>query len=199
MFNKELDTDKLLHYDPAKLGGGDGHPTPEQRADFVLKRLEQFIRDNRTVDEGMSFKQWTDMARTEIIVTIVDAEMSYQNDDIVSSRLVIGAAVSLITIGFWGTLLAFDKAQYLVVAIICGISGLCLFAAAIEWRCRKFFRTRKAKKRKKSLRSVEDLTRRIRKMEKQLENDIKEIEKNISEMDKLRIQDDRASTKNTIL
>ena len=41
-------------------------PSPEQRADFVVKRLEQFIREGRTVGEGMSLKQWMDMARYEI-------------------------------------------------------------------------------------------------------------------------------------
>ena len=33
-------------------------PTPDERAEYVIRRLEQFIRDGRTVDEGMSFKIW---------------------------------------------------------------------------------------------------------------------------------------------
>jgi hypothetical protein len=199
MFKKELDSDDLLQQDPAELGGIDGHPTPEQRADFVVKRLEQFIRDNRTVDEGMSFKQWTDMARTEIAITIADAETSYQDDDVVSNRLVISAAASLITIGIWGTLLAFDKAQHLVVAIICVIAGMWLAAVAGEWRFRKFFRMREAKKRAKSLRRVEDLNRRIKRMEKQLEKDVKEIEETVSAMVKTKAKAARSDTQNTML
>jgi len=189
MFNKDLEFDDLLQQDP----------TPEQRADFVVKRLEQFIRENRTVDEGMSFKQWTDMARAEIINTIIDAETSYQDDDMVSNRLVISAAASMITIGFWGTLLAFDKAQYLVVAIICVIAGLWLFAVAGEWRFRKFFRMREAKKRAKSLRRIENLNRRIKKMEKQLEKDVKEMEKTVSAMVGAKKKAGRVDDENSIL
>ena len=199
MFNKDMEPDDLLQQDPAELGGPDGHPTPEQRADFVVKRLEQFIRDHRTVDEGMSFKQWADMARTEIAITIVDAETSYQDDDVVSNRLVISAAASMITIGFWGTLLAFDKAQYLVVAIICVIAGLWLFAVAGEWRFRKFFRMREAKKRAKSLRRVENLNRRIKQMEKQLEKDVKEMEKTVAAMVGAKKKAARSDAENSIL
>lgn len=39
-----------------------GNPTPEQRAEFIVRELEEFIRKNRTVG-GMSFSEWQDMAK----------------------------------------------------------------------------------------------------------------------------------------
>ena len=41
------------------------HPTPDERSNYVIMRLEQFIREGRTLDEGMSFKKWQAMARTD--------------------------------------------------------------------------------------------------------------------------------------
>ena len=189
----------LSQQSPPKSGGTEGFPTPEERADFVVKRLEQFIRDHRSVDAGMSFKQWADMARTEIAVTIIDAEISYQKDDVVSNRLIISAASSFITIGFWGTLFAFDKAQHLIVGIICIIAGMWLFAVAGKWRFRNFFRMYGAKKRTKSLRCIEGLNRRIKKMEKQLEKDVKEMEETISTSVGTKSKAARTDAENTLL
>jgi hypothetical protein len=154
----------------------DGAPSPEERAQFVVKRLEQFIRDGRTVAQGMSFKQWQAMARIEIANAIIAAENIRQEDDVVTKRLLFVSASALITIGFWGTLLAFDRVSYLPVAIICGGAGFCLFAFAAEWRIRKGLKTKRAAKRATSMRKVEDLNRRIKRMQKQLEDEAKALE-----------------------
>ncbi len=166
----------LLQDDPQEAPGEDGHPTPEQRADFVLRRLEQFIRDGRTIAEGMPFRQWQEMARIEIANAIIGAENDHQDDFIVSRRLLFTVASALVTIGFWGALLAFERAHYLVVAIICVIAGLWLFAVIGEWRVRKYVKGRRAKIRAKTLRRVENLTRRIRKMEIELKDEVKRME-----------------------
>src|SRR3990167_4438821 len=134
----------LLQDDPKNLPGKGGHPTPEQRAEFVLKRLEQFIRDGRTISEGMNFKQWQDMARSEIAGAIVEAEQTYQDDYIVTRRLLFTIASATVTIGFWGTVMAFQKASFLVGAIIFGITGVWLYAVIGEWPLRKYFRRRAA-------------------------------------------------------
>lgn len=157
--------------------GRDGNPSPEERADFVVKRLEQFIRDSRTIAEGMSFKQWQEMARVEVAKAIIDAENSTQRDDVVTKRLLFCVAAAFVTIGFWGTAFAFDKAHYLLTAIVCGLAGFWLFAIAGEWRIRKFLKRRSAEKRARILRRVESLTRRIRKMEIELKDEAKVLEK----------------------
>lgn len=148
-----------------------GHPSAEQRADFVVKRLEQFIREGRTIAEGMSLKQWMDMARFEISNALIAAENARDDDEAVSKRLLFTVAAALTTIGFWGVLFAYDKVQYLVVAIIFGVTGIVLLAIVGEWRLMKYFRRHQARQREKSLHRVEDLTRRIKRMEKELKEE----------------------------
>ena len=147
------------------------HPSAQQRADFVVKRLEQFIREGRTIAEGMSLKQWMDMARFEIFNALIAAENAHTDDEAVSKRLLFTVAASLTTIGFWGVLFAYDKVQYLVVAIIFGITGIILLAIVGEWRLMKYFRRHQARQREKTLHRVEDLTRRIKRMEKELKEE----------------------------
>jgi hypothetical protein len=169
--------------DEAESERADGNPTPEQRADFVAKRLEQFIRDGRTIGQGMNLKQWEDMAKAEIANAVTDAENCAQKDDVVTKRLLFIGASTMVTIGFWGTLLAFDRASYLAVAIICGGAGFVLFAIAGEWRFRKFWSRRRARKRAEALHRVEELTVRIKRMERELKEEEKMWKKKIEEQD----------------
>ncbi|MBT5519247.1 MAG: hypothetical protein HOK36_00680, partial [Rhodospirillales bacterium] len=85
------------------------NPSPEDRATYVILRLEQFIRDGRSLDEGMSFKKWQAMALTEIATNIADAQNEMIREDPVTNRLLFTAAASLITIGFWGTAVSIHK------------------------------------------------------------------------------------------
>jgi len=148
-----------------------GHPSPAQRADFVVKRLEQFIREGRTIAEGMSLKQWQDMARFEIANAVMAAENAQNEGEEVSKRLLFTVAASLTTIGFWGVLFAYDKVHYLVVATIFGATGIVLLAIVGEWRLMKYFRRHRARQREKTIHRVEDLTRRIKRMEKELKEE----------------------------
>lgn len=169
-----------------------GHPTPEQRADFVVKRLEQFIREGRTLAEGMSLRQWQDMARMEIALAVAAAEEASRDDDQVTRRVMFTVASALVTVGFWGTVFAFDKAPYLVVAFIFTITGLITLAIVGEWQFMKYFRRHQAKKREKALHRIEDLTRRIKRMEKELEKEADGLRDKLKEQMKLK----RAELKN---
>ena len=159
--------------DPAEM---EGNPSPEERADYVVRRLAQFIRDGRTI-EGMPYKQWEQMALTEIANAVADAENNMMRDDMVSKRLLFTTGAALVTIGFWGTAFAFDKAHYLLTAIVCAGAGIVLLAVAAEWRVRKYLKGRQSRRRAETLSRVEDLNRRIRKMEKELEEEAKGLEK----------------------
>lgn len=162
---------------PEPQTDADGNPTPDERADFVLKRLEQFIREGRKLGEGMSLHQWEEMAKMEIANALIAAENCRLEDNVVTHRFVISIAAALVTIGFWGTLLTFDKAGYLLTAVISSIAGFWLFAIAVEWRVRKHWKKRQAGKRMRALGRVEDLTRRIRRLERELEGEEKELKK----------------------
>ncbi len=162
------------------------HPSPEQRADFIVKRLEQFIREGRTVGEGMNLRQWMDMARFEISNALHAAEQVHDDKDVVTRRLLFTIAASLVTVGFWGTLFAYDKVQYLIVAIVVGITGIVLLAIVGEWQLVKYFRRHQARQRERSLHRIEDLTRRIKRMEKELKEEHRALQS------KLKRQYDRA-------
>ncbi len=171
----------LLQDEPPPPTDEKGNPTVDERADFVLKRIEQFIRDGRTIGEGMSLKRWQDMARFEISNALLEAENAHQEDDVVTKRLLFTMGSALITIGFWGVVFAFDKADYLVTALISGIAGFWLMAVATEWRFRKFWKARKARRRAQALKRVEGLTRRIKKMERELKKEEKDLKKKLKE------------------
>ena len=155
------------------------NPTPEERAEFVILRLEQFIRDNRTLGKGMSLKIWQLMAKTEIVNALVEAETSQQKDDVITKRLLFTTAAAMVTIGFWGTAVSLNRFDYLTGGIICLIAGVFLFGVACEWQFRKLKKRSRAKMRVGQLCRVQDLNKRIKRLEQDLEKQEKALEKEI--------------------
>ena len=164
-----------------------GNPTSEQRAEFIIRELEEFIRKNRGAG-GMSFSEWQDMAKKEIANALIEAEKDYHAHDHIIRRLLISVAAVMVTIGFWGMALAFDKAHYLVVGAIFTIAGLWLFGIVLDWRLRRYFKIKAGVKRRQSLLSIASLTRRIKRMEKEFEEEAKELEKSLVELAKIKRQ-----------
>ena len=159
------------------IAGENNNPTPEERAAFIMQRLEQFIREGRTLSEGMNLQKWQDMAKVEIANAIVEAQVDNQDDDQVTKRLLFTFGASFTTIGFWGGLWAYDQAHYVAVAFLCGAAGLVMIGVALEWRVRKFWKRRQVGVRQKALRRCQDLTRRIKQMEFELEKEEKRLKK----------------------
>ena len=156
-------------------------PTPEERAEFVMLRLEQFIRDGRSIDEGMSFKLWQAMTQVEIAVTLAEAELGQQQEEVVTKRLLFTFGSALVTVGFWGTAVSLHKVAYLAGAIVIGLAGLALIGVAGEWRFRKWNKKRQAGKRRQTLVRVEGLNRRIKRMEHELEKEEQALRKKLKE------------------
>ncbi len=154
-------------------------PSPDERAEYVIMRLEQFIREGRTFDEGMSFKIWQAMAKVEIAIAIAESELGQQKEESITRRLLFTFAAALVTVGFWGTAVSMHKVGYLVGGIVCGLAGLVLLAVAGEWRFRKWKKNRQANKRRKSLARIESINRRIKRLENDLEKEEKRLEKKI--------------------
>ena len=150
--------------------------TAEDRADYIVARLEQFIREGRKDEQGMSFDKWKQMARSEIAIAVAEAEMSQKHDELHSKRVLFVAASSMITIGFWGTVASMDKIDYLIGAVICGLAGILLFLAVGDWRIRSWSERRAAKKRREILSRIEGLNRRIKRLEKELDAEADEYE-----------------------
>jgi len=158
------------------------NPTPDERAEFVILRLEQFIRNGRTLAEGMSFRIWQSMAKTEIAIAISETELVGQKEEVVTKRLLFTFAGALVTVGFWGTAVSVHKVGYMVGGIICLLAGLVLMGVAGEWRFRKWNRSRTADKRRKTLARVENLNRRIKRLENELEKEEKRLKDKIRKM-----------------
>ena len=146
-------------------------PSPDERAEDVVLRLEKFIREGRTNNEGMSFKTWRAMAKANIAHAISEAELVKQNEEIVFKRLLLTLAGALVTIGFWGTAFSLQNVSFLIAAITCGLAGLVLLAIAGEWRLRKWNKNRNAKNRTKTLISIDSINRRIKRLEVELKKE----------------------------
>ncbi|MEK9753879.1 MAG: hypothetical protein VW338_11825 [Rhodospirillaceae bacterium] len=169
-------------YDDFKVPVLGDNPTPEERAEYVILRLEQFIRDGRTLDEGMSFKKWQAMAKTEITIAISEAENSQKHDEINSRRVLFVAAAAMVTIGFWGTAVSYHNVGNMAAGIVCTVAGLVLVFAAGGWRARKWNNSRQAKERRRRLARIENLNKRIKRLEGMLEKEEKEL---VEALDKL--------------
>ncbi|MGJ3260911.1 MAG: hypothetical protein ACFE0S_15040 [Rhodospirillales bacterium] len=161
---------------PAPTPTLSANSTAEDRADYIVARLEQFIREGRKDEQGMSFDKWKQMARSEIAIAVAEAEMSQKHDELHSKRVLFVAAASMITIGFWGTVASLDKLDYMIGAIICGLAGVLLLLAVGDWRFRSWEERRQAKKRREILGRIESLNRRIKRLEKELDKEAEEYE-----------------------
>lgn len=152
-------------------------PTPDERAAFVMFRLEQFIREGKTIDEGMSLRKWQIMAQHEIAATITDAQRSMIREEPVTQRLLLVFGASVTTIGFWGAAVSLHDIGYVVGASVCAFAGLALIATAGEWRIRRFWSKREADTRRRNLAKVESLNKRVKKLLAELENEAEALEK----------------------
>ena len=150
--------------------------TAANRADYIVARLEQFIRDGSKDEKGMSFDQWKNMARSEISVAIAEAEVSQKHDELASKRVLFVSATAMITIGFWGTLTSMGKLDYMIGALVCGTAGVVMLLAIGNWRLQSWSEMKEARKRREILGRVESLTKRIRKLEKELESEVEDLE-----------------------
>lgn len=157
-------------------------PTPEERASFVVQRLEQFIRDGRTIDEGMSFKKWQVMAHEEITAAIADVEREVIREAPVTRRMlfVFGAAIS--TIGFWGAAVSMHNVGHVLAAAVCVTAGIALIFAAGEWKFRKFWARRQANLRRRNLDKLESLNKRVKTLLNELEDEAKDLEKELEQV-----------------
>lgn len=159
-----------------------GNPTPEEHAEYVIRRLEKFIRDGRTLAEGMSFKKWQLMAKTEIALAIAETQNAQDYDEIHSRRVLFVAAASLITIGFWGTAISLEKVSYMAGGIVCLVAGAIMMFVAGGGRYRRYKNRKDGIKRATRLIRIENLNKRIKKLERELEDEEKRLGKSLDKL-----------------
>ena len=152
------------------------HANAEDRADYIVARLEKFIREGSKDEQGMSFERWKQMARSEIAIAVAEAEMSQKYDELSSKRVLFVVSAAMVTIGFWGTVTSLDKIDVMAGGLICGLAGLVMMLAVGNWRLRSWSEIKRARNRREILGRVEGLTKRIKRLEKELESEVEELE-----------------------
>ena len=153
------------------------NPTPDERAEFVILRLEQFIRDGGALDQGVFLKKWQDMAKKEIAIAIAEAEEKQEYDDIKNRHILFVSAAAMVTIGFWGAAVSFQKVEGLLAGGICTIAGFVLLGVAGGRKAEKIYKRLRRKGRRKRLAHIEHLNKRIRRLEVVLEKEEQAMEK----------------------
>lgn len=156
----------------------DGTPTPEERADVVVLKLERFIRDNRTLSQGVSFRKWQDMARVEILKALYDAEADHAHETHVVDRALMLLGIGLSTVGVWGTALAVSMApDRVIAAVIMLLGGLAVLWAIGLLGLRTPFKRFQAATRRARLERVRSLSREISDIEYLLKKRKKSVER----------------------
>lgn len=158
------------------------NPLPAEHAEYVIRRLEKFIRDGRTLDEGMSFRKWQSMAKTEIAVSITETQNNYKYDEINSKRVLFVSASAMTTIGFWGTVISLEKVTYLPGGIICLVAGLLIFFLVSNSRYGRYKNHKDGIKRAGQLIKIKSLNNRIKKLERDLVEEEKYLNKSIEKL-----------------
>ncbi|SCA54915.1 conserved hypothetical protein [Candidatus Terasakiella magnetica] len=161
---------------------GKHEPTPEERAEYIVKRLEMFIREKREPFKGMNFNKWQQLARAEIANAMKDYQKTQYDENQVTRRMLFILGSTIATIGFWGVAAAFGKIDYMLAGMICLIAGIIVIAHAGEWMTRKMWKKAQARKRERAYNNAISLDRQIKQMEKELKGKAKDLEKTVAAM-----------------
>jgi hypothetical protein len=158
-------------------------PTPQDRADYLVRKLEQFIRDGRTV-RGVSFRDWQAMARSELANSFVEVDrrrIEIQKD-LAMRRLLLVASVTLVTIGFWGGVMALDKGRDWLAALIMLGAGTVLLGYVGDFGIRRLWNRGAAKQRKQRFERIEGFDRQLRQLEAEIRQKLKRVEADAREV-----------------
>ncbi|MSO85881.1 MAG: hypothetical protein EXR04_08065 [Rhodospirillales bacterium] len=142
-------------------------PSPEERAEFIVKRLEEFIREKKS-PEGMNFKQWQALCKAEIAAAVQEQTQG----DAGLKRVLFTGAAALVTIGFWGMAVSLGRADYLLAGAVCFVAGIVFLGFAGEWSFSRWRDRRRARARMETLARVGDLDKRLKALEKDREKEL---------------------------
>jgi hypothetical protein len=115
-------------------------PTASQRAEYMIRQLENFIRDKRT-DKGLSFKTWQTLAHAELSNAFLEHEraMLKMKQDRLGRRILLVGSSAVVTIGFWGVVIMTNDALGLLAAVLLTAAGATLIFIGGEMATRKLF------------------------------------------------------------
>jgi ABC-type proline/glycine betaine transport system permease subunit len=144
-------------------------PSPQHRADYLVRKLEEFIREGKT-ERGMSFRTWQALARVELTNAFADLEQrqARQRADLTMRRILIVGAASLVTIGFWGAVLTVDRRYGQVSAVLLTVAGLVLAALLLELGLKRALNRLTQRRRKAVFGRIEDFDRQLKTLEAEI-------------------------------
>ena len=159
------------------------NPTPDERAELVVKRLEMFIRENRTEQGGMSFKKWQDLARAEIVAALLEDERDWRRDDSFMTKLYAALAAAIVTIGMWGTVMAFlNSKNHTIEAVMLFGGGMALLAVATSYGTWKAFKRLRKNRRDERMSRVRSMDTKLKHLDRDLEKRVKDMEGAVEEL-----------------
>ncbi|HVJ54240.1 MAG TPA: hypothetical protein VM689_17370 [Aliidongia sp.] len=154
-------------------------PTPMERADYLVRKLERFIVEGKKTEKGMPFKAWQTMARVEIANSFAEVEQqaALGRLDLVARRMLAVGAAAIVTIGFWGAVVTVDRNYGPAAALLIGASGLVLLAMILEFGVRRVAVGVRARARSRNFGQIEELDRQLKKFEAELRRKIDKAKK----------------------
>lgn len=145
-------------------------PSPQERADYIVRKLEQLIRDGKSDaknPKGMSFKTWQGLARAEIANAFADIEGRKldKRHDLTAKRLLVVGASALVTIGFWIAVTLIDRTYGRIPSFIIMTAGGVMLLVLAELGFRHLVARYKTERRKHLFTRIEDFDTQLKRLE----------------------------------
>lgn len=161
----------------------DGVETPEEKAEVIVLKLERFIRDNRTLAKGVSFRKWQDLAKLEIAAAIRSKDTSAEFESRALDRSLMILGVGLATVGLWGSALAIGAAPNRIIAgTLTFIGGMMILWVAGALGLKSPLKRFQGKRRQAAMKRVRTLHAEIRALETYLKKRKKQLEEEIEDL-----------------
>jgi len=144
-------------------------PTASQRAEYMIRQLENFIREKRTA-KGLSFKTWQALAHAELSNAFLEHErtMLKIKQDRLGRRILLVGSSAVVTIGFWGVVVMVDHELGILASAILTAAGATVAFIGGEMATRKMVSHFRDTAREKSFDRIRDFDDQIKQLEKKM-------------------------------
>jgi hypothetical protein len=158
--------------------------TPAQRAEYMIRQLENFIRDKRT-DKGLSFKTWQTLAHAELTNAFTEHErrLLQVRQDRLGRRLLLVASAAVVTIGFWGSVVIIDRHFGLLAAAIMTGAGVTLAFILGELAARQMISAYRNRAREGLFERIREFDDQVKQLEKTMWLKLKKTREEAEKMD----------------
>jgi len=158
--------------------------TPAQRAEYMIRQLENFIRDKRT-EKGLSFKTWQTLAHGELTNAFTEHErrILQLRQDRLGRRLLLVSVIAVVTIGFWGTVVIIDHHFGLLAAALMTCAGVAMLFVLGELAGRKLISDYRDKSREQLFERIRDFDEQVKQLEKKMWLKAKRTKEEAEKMD----------------